>query len=767
MIVMLALSVVFVTGGFFLVTSNLSGPATKASYYPWEMISDVHIEWTLPNCSLQWEVQGGYANIYPSSGYKITSITLSVGFWDAHSSSGYATPGNPYYEDSDAGGYMSSYVALYIHSDGSYATASLTTTISSHVTTPSYVIVTTERITYQISYAAGSSPTGSGSVSGSRGPDTKTHGTQLALPGVVFSFTGYTQTGWTTSSLGSQTHSLGGNYTTEAAQTFYPVWTINTYSVSPTSGTFTGGSWTAPSSVNYGGTLTVSITLNAGYQHHATSDMSVSKTGGGTNTRGNTGTTGTASRTVTFSNITSVVTNLSVGNLAIETFNISYQRGALPTGGNSFGSQNSFTQTKNYGQTHYYSSTVFTVTAGDTWTQAGWTTDNGATTAIMTTGPFTANGSTTFNFGAGYTGNSGRTLYPVWVPKANTFQFRPGTNSTVGAITGSNPGNITRYFNVTTANFPNAVFSVKDDVYKQIGWTTEGTVTGSNGVVLGYGGTVAKSATRIAISDSFPGTHELSNASGTAYTWYPIWALQSNVLNFYPGANPADSSVAGPADTHYKIPNVNFDLTTVTKFTAVGYTHVGWTTTNNLIGGSVVGRTSYIHSPDIQTANSNVNYYPIWKPDEYIITYHSGLTDASETQIKYHGEDITLKSVAFYANGLAQVGWSLTNDGVLHSGLGTLYKVNAPLILYPVWQIGIGTVIVHNISHLPITSVWAFDPSDSETLKLASMSAMPPNFDGWYLANGTKITQTDGSGRFLIPTPTPGTTIVHIYAKWV
>ena len=86
--------------------------------------------------------------------------------------------------------------------------------------------------TYTISYAAGTVPTGGGSISGSKANETKTCGVSFALPNsAVFTTTGYTQTGWTTTDGGSQTHAFGGNYTTNAAQAFYPVWTANNYTL--------------------------------------------------------------------------------------------------------------------------------------------------------------------------------------------------------------------------------------------------------------------------------------------------------------------------------------------------------------------------------------------------------------------------------------------------------------------------------------------------------------------------------------------------------
>lgn len=82
------------------------------------------------------------------------------------------------------------------------------------------------RTPYTISYNAG---TGG---SGSRASETKLKGVNFTLPNsAVFERTGYTQTGWTTSNLGAQTHAFGASYSSDAAQTFYPAWTPKSYTI--------------------------------------------------------------------------------------------------------------------------------------------------------------------------------------------------------------------------------------------------------------------------------------------------------------------------------------------------------------------------------------------------------------------------------------------------------------------------------------------------------------------------------------------------------
>lgn len=76
--------------------------------------------------------------------------------------------------------------------------------------------------TYTISYVAGSAE----GVTGSKADESKTEDVAFTLPNsAVFTRSGYVQTGWATEDGGDQAYELGGSYTTNAAQTFYPSWT--------------------------------------------------------------------------------------------------------------------------------------------------------------------------------------------------------------------------------------------------------------------------------------------------------------------------------------------------------------------------------------------------------------------------------------------------------------------------------------------------------------------------------------------------------------
>ena len=98
--------------------------------------------------------------------------------------------------------------------------------------------------TYTISYNKGSNGTGTNTT------DTKTHGTALTLKGAIFTRTGYTQTGWSTSDGGSKAYNLSASYTTNAAATLYPFWTANTYTVTLNQQSGSGGTSSVTATYN-------------------------------------------------------------------------------------------------------------------------------------------------------------------------------------------------------------------------------------------------------------------------------------------------------------------------------------------------------------------------------------------------------------------------------------------------------------------------------------------------------------------------------------
>ncbi len=173
--------------------------------------------------------------------------------------------------------------------------------------------------TYTISYNAGSTTsTGGNAITGSKDSESKTCGTDFTLPSsAVFTATGYTQTGWATSDGGSKAYNLGGTYTTNAAQTFYPVWTVQNYNLtwnlgggtttSAGTGIASGVSVNTTSSVAYGTSLTAP-TVTKDYHTFSAWSPAVASTMPAE------ATTYTATWTANKYNVSTSLTNMSVSS---------------------------------------------------------------------------------------------------------------------------------------------------------------------------------------------------------------------------------------------------------------------------------------------------------------------------------------------------------------------------------------------------------------------------------------------------------------------
>ena len=114
--------------------------------------------------------------------------------------------------------------------------------------------------TYTISYNQGAN--GMGTVAST----SKTYGVSTNLSSNTFTRTGYTQTGWSATDGGTKAYDLGAAYTEEGTKTFYPFWTINTYTISYAPGANGSGS-VASTSKTYGtnATLSSSTFTRTGY----------------------------------------------------------------------------------------------------------------------------------------------------------------------------------------------------------------------------------------------------------------------------------------------------------------------------------------------------------------------------------------------------------------------------------------------------------------------------------------------------------------------
>ena len=292
-----------------------------------------------------------------------------------------------------------------------------------------------------VTYKAGDYSTGSDMTAD------KVYGTNLTLKDKGdFTRTGYTQTAWNTGSNGTSgtNYNLKATYSTNAALTLYPTWTVNSYNITyspstPSHCTYT----TAPSSANYGSTVNLKIDPDANYVI-----SSVTVKDANNNTVAVSGSSPNYSFTMPASNVTVTIVT------ALSSITVNYGAGAngslaAKQGGVSIGAS---------GSTVDGGSTVnFTATPDTYYEVEGWYTN-----AACTEGKHDA-GSTTYDAVA----NSTLNVYVKFklIDYAITYTLNGGTNS------GSNP---------ETYTYETATITLQDpsrNYYTFAGWYTSSTFT--------------------------------------------------------------------------------------------------------------------------------------------------------------------------------------------------------------------------------------------------------------------------------------------------
>ena len=231
--------------------------------------------------------------------------------------------------------------------------------------------VTTNEVT--ISYKKGASGSG-------------TEYTDVAAPnsnlrGAIFTRTGYTQTGWSTSDGGAKVYNLSAQYTGTADLTLYPYWTAVTYTI-----TYNKGSYGTGSDVTDTKTYGVALTLRG-----ATFTRSnYSQDGWSVNSNGST----------KDYNLSGSYTNNAATTLyphwKADTYTVSYNANG--------GSGAPAAQTKTYGVNLTLSSTVPTRT---NYIFQGWATSS--------------TGAVAYQPGGTYSTNAAVTLYAIWQAAKSTL----------------------------------------------------------------------------------------------------------------------------------------------------------------------------------------------------------------------------------------------------------------------------------------------------------------------------------------------------------
>ena len=85
----------------------------------------------------------------------------------------------------------------------------------------------------------------------------------------------------------------------------------------------------------------------------------------------------------------------------------------------------------------------------------------------------------------------------------------------------------------------------------------------------------------------------------------------------------------------------------------------------------------------------DLTLYAEWETIVYEITYRAGEfgNGTVDPEYKMHGVDYTIRGVTYTRKGYIQNGWSTSKDGEKVYDFGAEYSANAPLTLYPTWEI--------------------------------------------------------------------------------
>ena len=604
--------------------------------------------------------------------------------------------------------------------------------------------------TYTITYSAGDNGTGTNVTT------TKTHGVTLVLPDSAtangyFTRTGHTISGWSVNSDGSTTDfALGGNFTTNAADTLYPVWSV--VSLEATEDTYVNSG--SGAGTNYGTNSALllknavnSITNNFNRVAYAKFEFDPALTwnGGifelavtGNNSGGgsawnssyttfNVNVYGADDASWSESTLTFNAADSSAQDWGIDTSSWPWvTNGAeflgtisIPTSvstvGNSYGLSTAEldnflnadadgavtlffvrSDTDNRGNLSFASSEN-TSYAGPTLklSESGYTYTiaydiNGGTGSLPAPGTFT-DGS-----GTDYTVASPTSL----VAPANK-EFTAWNTKADGSGTSYDPGDaynlsrsVTLYAQFATMSFT-VTYAAGDN-----GSGASQTATKTSGVDL----TLPNSATAnsyftraghtvTAWSVNADGSTSDFALGGTysteaADTLYPVWTIDTYAVVFGSGddASGSNESATKTYNVSFTIPN---SATSNSYFSRTGYTITSWSTNSD-------GSTSDYDFGDSYTTNAALTLYPVWTADTYTITYAkgsvSGSTGSNQTATKTHDIALTLPNSAtangyFTKTGYTVVGWSANEDGsTTDFALGGSYTIEAADTFYPVWE---------------------------------------------------------------------------------
>ena len=546
--------------------------------------------------------------------------------------------------------------------------------------------------TYTISYNAG---TGG---SGSKASESKTCGVAFTLPNsAVFTRTGYTQTGWTTSDGGAQEYALGGTYTTNATQTFYPVWTPIQYDVTLEKGSAPAAGSSGSAKVYYDAAALTNIS-HATWAGHVLTGYYTSNSGGTKVLN--------ADGSFAAANVSGYITDNKWTRAENTTLRAQWTCAALtlvldgdaatPAGGSPIGTEYTLTCSASTGAIASYQ-----------WKQ---------NTTASTTGAVDAEG----------TGATTASFSPVPAAAGTYYYYCVATDACDNSVNTSFSGAFT--FTAPVVPYATSIDfeAIIDESGTGAAWKT--TMEGRN--------------------------YTLTQADGSK------WSLDGGDSGNKPAdkglkiketgdnAGKITFTVRANQTVELKVGTLAGTGSGVAKFSTDGgssYSNITGAATAST-GASVVttytGATDRTYVFKTNSASWNILQHIIIG---YKITYDKGAngTGTIDPMYKTHGTNINLSSSTFTYAGHTQDGWSTSDGGSKVYELGASYTSDAPITLYPHW---VEDVVVPTITATKTSPDYVTTDPNNVVLSISTTGASA----GWYY----RVKNT-GTAGYQTPDNTP------------
>ena len=245
------------------------------------------------------------------------------------------------------------------------------------------------------------------------------------------------------------------------------------------------------------------------------------------------------------------------------------------------------------------------------------------------------------------------------------------------------------------------------------GGTFEGVVTNQNGAVISGGtfkGTVTNNTGSTISGGMFYGG---INNNGTI--------SRSTVTFMKDGTEYAQEVVSGDSKVVEPI-----------EPTQDGYTFTGWYTDIDCTQQYAFGN----------TLSENITLYAGFGPVTYTVTYDGGEGSNPVTDIKTHGEALTLRGETFTMDGFVQTSWVDKETGAAYR-LGDTYTENADVTLNPVFE----KIITLTVPYTTTVELSDVGVPGEKTFTLALIGDSAPNRDKSNVTITGSVT-TNGKGSY-------------------